>query len=198
MRISRRILLLLILPFTTCALALTLPAVSSSSGEEALATRGASSQPASRPGVAAQPYVDPSYGFSITPPKFSDGTGRGLVVRFDGPPQNGFAPTINVMVDTAHTNRKDYVEVSRRALLRAMDAKINAMTERDCHGFEAEVLDYEALMAVRKLRFLQLIVVTEDLVYIVTCTAPTDVYDQYKDAFQQAIDSFVPPSPVAK
>lgn len=160
----------------------------------------AASQPAAtRPSspanaiAPATPFVDPVTGFSIAPPKFSETAQKAPIVAFYAPPQNGSTATVNVHVDPVRSTRRDYVEASLRALRRA-ESKINVNRELQVAGHDAQLFDYEGTLGARRLHFLQLLVITDDIVYIVTCTAPADTFDQYREAFQKCLDSFRPPA----
>jgi hypothetical protein len=162
------------------------------------ATRPAPASPLSHsaahgPSTPSPPFVDPVTGFSITPPKFSDTAQKTPVIAFYAPPQNGATATVNIHVDPIRSNRRDYVEASLRILRRA-ESKININRELQVAGHDAQLFDYEGTLGARRLHFLQLLVITEDIVYIVTCTAPADTFDQYRETFQKCLDSFRPPA----
>jgi hypothetical protein len=168
-----------------------------SSARPAATTQPAAGQPATRPAAtrpaATRPaiYIDPVTGFSIVPPKFTDAPQR--MVVFYAPPQNGVTATVNILTDAVRTTRREYVDQSLRNLKRT-DAKINSSRELQVAGFDAALLDYEATMNVRRMRYLQLLVISEDVVYIITCQSPAESFEQYKDAFQKCLDSFRPPA----
>lgn len=165
---------------------------------------GAATQPAgvaaTRPagaggfgGAATRPaaiYIDPATGFSIVPPKFSEGPQR--MVVFYAPAQNGVAATCQIHVDTLRTTRREWLNVTLRQAARA-DAKMNSTKELTVGGYDAVLLDYESTANVRRWRYLQMAVITEDAVYIVTCTSPVDAFEQHREAFQRCLDSFRPP-----
>lgn len=63
-------------------------------------------------------YTDPTYGFSITTPKFPVGapnTVTNAIISM-GPPSDGFAPNLNVQVQALATTLADYARYSREQL----------------------------------------------------------------------------------
>ena len=156
-----------------------------------LASLGASSStvPDKTP---ANAYSEATYGFSITPPSFPQvQQDRVVIAIFQAPPEADFSANVTVMVDPVKTTRKDYLQASMSTMETTNPrANVRSLVEMKVSGKDAELLDYDATMAGRRLRFLQLLVVADDRVYVVTCTAPLDNFQKYEAQFRKCIDSF--------
>jgi hypothetical protein len=153
---------------------------------------GASSGGPSSPSAGRGGYTDPTFGFTITPPKLANSNERCLSVVFEGPPKNAFAPNVGVLVDPVRTTRKEYLDTST-TVLNQNGVKTISKTELTVGGYDAEMLDYEATLNTRRLHFLQLMVVTEENVYVVTCTSLADAFAAHQEQFQKCLQSFRPP-----
>jgi len=155
----------------------------------ALAAAGASPAPTAR---SVNTYSDPVYAFSMAAPSFAETKqDRALIAIFQAPAEDGFTPNVTVMIDPVKTTRKEYMTDNMKTMAGTNPrANVRSLKELQLSGKDAEVLDYDATMAGRRLRFLQLLVVAEDRVYVLTCTAPLDSYPKYEAQFQKCVDSF--------
>ena len=110
-------------------------------------------------------FSDATYGFSMIAPSFAeDKQDRTVIAIFQAPPEDGFSANVTV--------------------------NVRSLVEMRVSGKDAELLDYDATMAGRRLRFLQLLVVADARVYVVTCTAPLDSFQKYEAQFRKCIESF--------
>ena len=162
-----------------------------------LAFIGAAVAPQTGPAYGPAPmgggiYADPSNGFSMGVPAFTGRNAeRSVVVWFQAPPQDGFASNVNVLIDPVKTTRATYVQDFILALQRSNpQADKRSMKELKVSGRDAEILEYDANMGGRRLRFLQLLVVDVDAAYVVTCTSPATSFPTYEAEFHKCLDSF--------
>jgi hypothetical protein len=162
-----------------------------------LAFIGAAAAPQTGPAYGPRPigggvYVDPSNGFSMGVPAFTGRNAeRSVVVWFQAPPQDGFASNVNVLIDPVKTTRAAYVQDFILALQRSNpQADKRSMKELKISGRDAEILEYDASMGGRRLRFLQLLVVDDEAAYVVTCTSPAATFPTYETEFHKCLDSF--------
>jgi hypothetical protein len=154
-------------------------------------------------GVAAQQaataratYVDPTYKFTIQAPAFPKVAADGMVipVSFQAPPQDGFGPNVNVIVQPLKTTRKDFRD-STAAQFEQAGIELKSERMVTVSGREAVDWDYENELQGRRLRFLQRAIIAEDRVLIATCTAPAEAFPKYEAAFRQSLASFKLQSP---
>jgi hypothetical protein len=141
---------------------------------------------------AVNAYSDATYGFSMATPSFPQPQqDRAVIAIYQAPSEDDFSANVTVMVDPVKTTRKDYVQASMSTMETTNPrANVRSLVEMKVSGKDAELLDYDATMAGRRLRFLQLLVVAEARVYVVTCTAPLDKFPKYEAQFRKCIDSF--------
>jgi hypothetical protein len=137
-------------------------------------------------------YSDATYGFTTATPAFAEAKQeRNVVAIFQAPPEDGFSANVTILVDPIKTTRKEYVQASITTMETTNPrAAIRRLVEKQVSGKDAEVLDYDANMGGRRLRFLQLLVVGEERVYVMTCTAPVDSFAKYEAQFRKCIESF--------
>ena len=157
----------------------------------ALLSLGAS--PATLPAPShAGLYTDPVYGFSMTPPNLGEiKQERAVITIFQAPPEEGFIPNVTVMVDPGATDLESYVTAWRAAMKETNPrANLRSYNVVQVSGKPAGVLDYDFTVATRRLRFLQLVVIDSERVFVVTCTAPLESWDKYHEQFQKCVDSF--------
>ncbi len=148
----------------------------------------------SKPGGGGR-YVDSVEGFSLGPPASAQRLKeRAVVATFPVGVDDGFVSNINVIVDPVKKTRDEYMVASFNDLKQTNPgAKYNSILKIEVSGKEAELLDFEANMGAapkRRLRFLELVVVDDDRVYLVTCTAPLDSFAAHEAEFRKCIDSF--------
>jgi hypothetical protein len=136
-------------------------------------------------------YTDPTYKVSMAVPAFQPAKERIVIATFQGPPENGFASNVTLVVDPGATTRDEYIkafgeqisETNPRYTLRHLD-------KPQVSGKDAAILEYDLSVGGRRLRFLQLAVFADDRVYILTCTASQDSYKNHEAEFRKCVDSF--------
>jgi len=144
--------------------------------------------PAAKPAIH---YTDDEAGFSIGLPSLGDLDGSANVTRviFTGPVDEGFAANCNVQLQFISIGMDGFLELSKRQY-RQMGLKVEREERRIVSGRPAILLEAAGTMNGRDLRFLQLAVVTEDRIWLLTCTGLKDENDARRSAFMAAVDSF--------
>lgn len=148
---------------------------------------------AAGPATPAGTYTDPANGFAMAVPTLGEIKQERMVLTiFQGLPEaDGFTPNVTVAVDPVKTTRDDYVKATAETLAKTNPkATIRSWRQLTVSGKDAEAVDYDANMAGRRLRFLQLMVFADDRVYVVTCTAPVESFPTYAAPFEKCVDSF--------
>ena len=148
---------------------------------------------AAGPTTPAGSYTDPANGFSMGVPSLGEVKQERVVLTiFQGVPEaDGFTPNVTVAVDPVKTTREDYVKATADTLAKTNPkATIRSWRQLAVSGKDAEVVDYDANMAGRRLRFMQLMVFADDRVFVVTCTAPVEAFPNYLASFEKCIESF--------
>jgi hypothetical protein len=150
-------------------------------------------------GVAAHAgeYRDTEYGFVISPPKFAgpvsgsraDSRSVMVFVAAAGPPEQGLAPNVNVMIQKMQTTREGYLQLTKSEIVSA-GLKLRSETNRMVSGKPAVVLEYEGTMGGRELRFLQLAVVLPDRVILATYTAAAADFPTKVAEFRKSLETF--------
>lgn len=148
-------------------------------------------------GPAAAPptgiYSDPANGFTMSVPSWGEIKQERVVVTiFQAVPEaDGYTPNVTVGIDPVKTSLEDYVKDTSDTMGKTNPkATIRSVRKLTVSGREAEILDYDASMAGRRVRFWQLFVVAEDRVYVVTCVAPVETFTKYQAQFEKCITSF--------
>jgi hypothetical protein len=139
----------------------------------------------------ASEFRDAQYGFVLSPPEFARLPDRGNMTRMvvSGPPESGFAPNVNVMVQNLKTTRDDYRKMSE-AQFQAAGVTLKSATNRTTSGLPALVLEYEGAPGGRKLRFLALAVIQPERVLLVTYTATAEAFASLEAGFRKSMDTF--------
>lgn len=116
-------------------------------------------------------YQDARYGYSIEAPVFPEIPAGSTVVPvlFTGPSDEGFAPSVNVMIQKTAITLDEYVKLSKVQFDEA-GLKVRSETRRKVSGREAVFWEYEGTLNDRELRWLSLAVVDTDRVYLITAT----------------------------
>jgi hypothetical protein len=135
---------------------------------------------------------DADYGYSLSLPKFpgAPAVGTGMMrLSVAGPPESGFAPNVNVMVQELKTTREEFTALSRNQVV-AAGGKVLSTSNREVGGRPAVLFEYEAPMQGQTLHFLQMAVVLPERVLLVTCTALGARFAQQAPEFRRVLDSF--------
>ncbi len=148
---------------------------------------------AARPTRASVPstYANGLYGFSLVPPalgKVEPGSG-GQTALFFGPPRNGFASNLGVMVQNVKMTLDDYVKLSRDQFEQG-GLKVSSETRTKVSGRDAVVWEYEGAAQGRKLRWIAQAVVDGERVFLITGTCTRDEYEAAAKEFRASLDSF--------
>jgi hypothetical protein len=139
----------------------------------------------------ASTYRDGRYGFTIEAPRFNEVQKGGTVtpVMLIGPAEEGFASSANVVVERTSTTRADYRKLSLEQF-RAVGFKVTSDRDVTVGGREGILMEFDGRQQGRDLRFLTLAVMDKDRVFVVTCTAPKELYEKYEASFRASIESF--------
>ncbi|HVT82450.1 MAG TPA: DcrB-related protein [Phycisphaerae bacterium] len=152
----------------------------------------AGASPSQMPPAETSPTgSESSPGFSLVPPpSIPRVKERTVVASFQVGVDDGFISNVNVIVDPIKTTLKEFMDKSLAELNGTNPKAVyKSRQERKVSGKDAEFLDFEASLNQRRLRFMQLIVVDEERVFIVTCTSPADTIAHQKE-FEDCINSF--------
>ena len=141
-------------------------------------------------------YQDPAYGFEVTVPPLGSSQGAVAVQRLAvaAPARDGFAANCNVQVQFTAGDIDSFVDLSLRQfksaglrVLRHEAVKVSALP--------AAKFEYSGELGGHDLHILALAVSGGDRVWLLTCTALSATFGEYKDAFTQALDSFTVTAP---
>ena len=143
------------------------------------------------PGPKPSVYSDGLYGFSIEAPSFGrvEKGGTVIPVMLLGPSENKFASNVNVVVQAKASTRAAFRALTLEEF-RQYGFKVNSDREVTVSGRDAIIFDYEGTQQGRDLRFLALAVIDKERVFVVTCTAPKELYKTYETKFQACLDTF--------
>ena len=136
-------------------------------------------------------YEDGLYRFSIEPPAFPPAEKNSSVVPviMAAPLEGGFNSNVSVAVQQVAMTRDAY-----RALMlgqfKQSGFRINSQRDTTVSSRDAAVWDYEGIQGGRELRWLAMVVVDADRVYLITCTSPKDAFPKYEKEFQACLNSF--------
>ncbi len=139
--------------------------------------------------AAPAAYTDPANHFSLNAPDFGPVKTSVVPVMFTGASENGFSPNVNVLIQMTKVTRKEFID-KMLAEFKTYNAKINSQKELQVSGHDAAILDYQATLQGHDLHFLALVVVGDDRVYLVTCTALATDYAAQEAHFKECVNSF--------
>jgi len=135
-------------------------------------------------------YTDGTHGFRIQAPAFpKTKIGSVIPVMFLGPPNEGFSPNANVMVQYTNAGLEGYRELTL-GQFKASGMTVHAVENRKVSGRDALFFDYSGRQGTRDLRWLALAVVEKDRVFLTTCTAPKDDFPALEKEFRACLGSF--------
>lgn len=137
-------------------------------------------------------FVDEVYGYSIDAPRFpgSGPTTASIAAYFAGPSGEGFASSVNVMVQPARTTLAEH-RAKMLAEFRLLDLKVNSDRDLVVSGRDAVEFDYQGKpTGDKELHFLILAVVDKDRVIQVTCTASPEKFAAAEAEFRASLASF--------
>lgn len=153
----------------------------------------AASEAAARPAPATAPavYTNDVFGFSIAPPAFpkAEKTGGGQAAMFFGPPRNGFANNLNVIVQTGKMTVDEYVEASKEQFAQ-MEFKSLSESRLKVSGRPAALFEYEGKLQGRDLKWMAMAVVDGERIFLVTGTSAAADYAALSKEFKASLESF--------
>jgi hypothetical protein len=143
--------------------------------------------PASKPST----YVNPTYGFTLRAPGFAElpAGEQATVAMFLAPPTDGDTINVNVIVNRASTTRADWVARSKKEF---GEVGFTTIAERNLsvNGWDAVEIEYSGALEGNDFHWLSLSVITNDRVYLVTCTASAPAYAAAEKEFRACLQSF--------
>ncbi len=147
---------------------------------------------------AARPVVDggrefesAAYGFAFDPPEFEvdPDCANSMVAHFYGPPEDGFAPNVNIQRQRYEGSIEEYAKLSEAqtesANWKLLESKAGAIGDRATHRMRAQ-----ATLASNDLEFVSLAVRDgESHVLLFTYTVPQARADELEKAIEESIAS---------
>lgn len=136
-------------------------------------------------------YSDRLYGFSLDVPDLGDSEGALVVQRaaFAAAPRDGFAANCNVQIQFLEMKLSAYMDMSVKQL-DAFGLELIREEPKEVSGREGAILEYSGTVGDKELGFLALAVGGGDRFWLVTCTAPTDSFDDHRPSFVELLESF--------
>jgi hypothetical protein len=146
--------------------------------------------------IAGEPgqYVDPTYGFSLSVPKFEKSTAERstTVLVVAGPATEQFGPSINVQVEPASGTLDEFAEATRQQILGG-GYELRA-TSRPALGSHPGVLwHYAGAHSGRPLEHLTVAVSSEGRIYSATATATPNQFQALREVLEASLLSLRPP-----
>lgn len=140
-------------------------------------------------------YVDPTYGFSLVPPKFPVGGAGTSTTAFlaMGPASDDFAPNINVQVQDASMDLGEFITLSIDQFEEAGLA-IRENKSMEFGSQQGVFWRYSGRIQGRLLEFVAIAVPFQGRFFVVTGTATPRQFEDLGAELQRAVVSFRPPS----
>ena len=109
--------------------------------------------------------------------------------RCSSPPTDGDTINVNVIVNRASTTRADWVARSKKEF---GEVGFTTIAERNLsvNGWDAVEIEYSGALEGNDFHWLSLSVITNDRVYLVTCTASAPAYAAAEKEFRACLQSF--------
>jgi hypothetical protein len=144
------------------------------------------------PLASAGEYRDDELGFAFTAPNLgAPPTGQPLQrIQIMGPRVDNFAPNASVQIKQIQTTRESMIENSDKDFA-AGGMTVTAKNLREVNGLPA--VSYECKWTYQNipLQMINLVIIDQERMIILTCTAPQSVFANYEPEFRKAVDSFV-------
>jgi len=136
-------------------------------------------------------YNDSTYQFSFEPPNMGVDTVSSsmTVAAFYGPVRDNFARNVNVGIQNTTLTRAEFRAVTS-SQFEEHDAHVTLDTLLTVDGHEAILWEYSASINGRVLQFLQLAVMAQPKVYLLTCTCLGTEFQQFEPGFRKSLMSF--------
>jgi hypothetical protein len=143
--------------------------------------------PASKPST----YANPTYGFTLRAPGFEEipAGEQATVAMFFAPPKDGDTTNVNVIVNRTSTTRPDWVARSKKEFTEVGFTLLDERN-RSVNGWDAVEIEYSGTLDGNSFHWLSLSVITNDRVYLVTCTASPPAYAAAEKDFRACLQSF--------
>ena len=136
-------------------------------------------------------FRDSKYGYTVSAPEFSTPREGDSFPRLviNGPPDGGFGPNMNVMVQEIKTTRDAFIALSEKQFA-AAGLSMKSSKKREVSGSPAVLTEYVGQMRGRDLHFLSLAVVLPERVILVTYTASAAAFSGLEAEFRRSLESF--------
>lgn len=138
-------------------------------------------------------YVDRRAGFSMKLPGFEcpEPDRQGIRCMFYAPVEDGFAATVNVMSQPGGKSAEDYLAETKSGIA-TMGFKLVTAKQHTVGETPAVTMEYTGTQSNRELRFRALAVIGDERVWLVTCTALDEIFDDYRAGFERTLATFEP------
>ncbi len=138
-------------------------------------------------------YADGAYGFTIEPPAFPKVAPEATFTRafFFAPPDGGFSPNVNIMINNKATTLEEYREAAL-AELKAMNLAVTAQKAVKIAGRDALFLEHQGKAQGRDLRWMSVALIERDRVILATATALQSHFADYEKEFRACLESIKP------
>jgi hypothetical protein len=136
-------------------------------------------------------FVDEVFGYALDTPRFpgADPKSAGTNAIFLGPPEEGFANNVLVMV-LKQSSTVDAFHKQTLAEIERLKLKLIAKRELKVSDRQAVEYEYEGMMNGREMHFLSLSVIEDDRVVQVSCTASAKTFAAVETEFRACLASF--------
>lgn len=141
--------------------------------------------------VARPKYSNARHGFSMETPLFPD-VPKGesfALAAFKAPARKAFASNVNIRIQKRSSTVDAYEKLTLKGL-KGIGGTLKGKKRFKLGGLDALSMDYEAKLAGRELRFLQLAVFKKGEVVLVTCTALKSEFKSVEKEFRACLASF--------
>ena len=135
-------------------------------------------------------YRDEANGFSLDAPRFAGATaGASQVLTIAGPNIDGFSPNCNVQIQFMDGSLADYEKLSAGQFeslgWTMIDSRPTKISNRPALRWH-----YAGQMRGNDFEWLAVVVARESKFYLLTCTARAATFKDFREAFEQSIESF--------
>ena len=145
------------------------------------------------PGADAERYVDRSFGFSFSKPRFAPSDAKGastVAVTLAGASKGSLEPSVNVVVQNLETTLDAYAE-RQRAELKAIDWELLEQAQSQIGGRSALRTHARGSMQGREVEFLAIAAMRDGKqMLVLTCTAASAEFPRYAAEFERVATSF--------
>ena len=136
--------------------------------------------------LTAAPVDLPQYGFKLDLLDSAPGSGNGTALMTFLPSSEGFAPNINVVIQTYAGSIQDYITLSKGQF---DQLKANVLNEK-LNGDSEWQVEYKATMQNNDLHFYARAISKNGKIYLVTGTTKESQWNTFGATIRQHVDSF--------